>query len=261
MVPWLDPNAPRFPDTESAMAEPDGLLAAGGALDARFMVAAYSKGIFPWFSEGEPILWWSPSQRAALEPSGLAISRSLSKTLRNKPWSIKFDENFDAMVDLCSKLERHGQKGTWIGPQMRQAYAEMHRKGLAHSVEAFYQGQFCGGLFGVKLGGMFYGESMGSLRADASKAALAALCLSADRLGVSLIDCQMMTPHLANMGASPLARLDMRARIAELAPNARAESWVGLAEHFSFKTALRPPESSDEPPLQSPVSPGPKWRR
>lgn len=238
IIPWLDPEQPEFPDPERAMHEPDGLLAAGGALDVRFMCAAYSNGIFPWFSEGDPILWWSPRRRAVMEPREISISKSFSKTLRNKPWSVRLDHDFNAMVTLCSVLPREGQKGTWIVESMRDAYGAMHANGLAHSVEVFYEGEFCGGLFGVKLGGMFYGESMASTRADASKVALAHLCLGADPLGVELIDCQMMTEHLRSMGAKPISRPDLRERIATLTASARPESWSGALDGFDLRASL-----------------------
>lgn len=236
-VPWLDPKVPAFPDPESALEHPDGLLAGGGSLDPRFMLTAYSQAIFPWFSEGEPILWWSPSERAVIEPGRLPISRSFSKTLRNKPWTVSLDENFDRMVDLCASMPREGQDGTWISPQMREAYARLYRLGCAHSVEVSFEGSFCGGLFGVKLGGMFFGESMASMRPDASKVALAHLCLGAPLLGVELVDCQMMTPHLESMGASRWPRARLRAEVERLVLEAEAENWGGRLDGFDVKAA------------------------
>lgn len=238
MIPWLDPKRPGFPDPEKALAEPDGLLAAGGALDPRFLVSAYANGIFPWFSEGEPILWWSPSVRAVIEPAKVSISKSFSKSLRNKPWTVELDGDFDRMVHLCATLPREGQNGTWIVDAMREAYAEMHGNGLAHSVEVYHDGVFCGGLFGVKLGGMFYGESMASLVPDASKVALAHLCLAAPRLGIELVDCQLMTDHLATMGAKPMPRAKLRERIAQLVHGAKPESWAGALEGFKIEESL-----------------------
>jgi leucyl/phenylalanyl-tRNA--protein transferase len=238
MIPWLNPDCPGFPDPEKALSDPDGLLAAGGALDPRFMVLAYANGIFPWFSEGEPILWWSPSRRAVIEPDGVLISKSFSKSLRNKPWSVKLDQDFDRMVHLCATLPRQGPSGTWIVQEMRDAYAQMHANGLAHSVEVFYDGEFCGGLFGVKLGGMFYGESMASMRPDASKVALAHVCLAAPDLGIGLIDCQMMTEHLASMGARETSRGELRSRIASLVKGATPESWVGVMDGFDMSKRL-----------------------
>ena len=257
MIPMLDPRQPLFPDPERALAEPDGLLAAGGSLDPRFMVKAYANGIFPWFSEGEPILWWSPSRRAVIKPSEINISRSMSKTLRNKPWEIRLDSDFRGMVELCATLPREGQDGTWIVQEMRDAYARLHDNGLAHSVEVHYEGQFCGGLFGVKLGGMFYGESMASTRPDASKVALSALCLGSANLGVELIDCQMMTGHLQSMGARPMARLDLRRRIAQLVEGAQPESWAGRLDGFSFAQALgkQAPEAAEAPAKPSTPKP------
>lgn len=238
-IPFLGPSPECFPDLETALDDPDGLLAAGGSLDPKTMVCAYSSAIFPWFSEGDPILWWSPSERAVIEPSRLEISRSLSKTLRNKPWEVRLDADFGGMVDLCAQAARRGQgPGTWIVPKMREAYRLMHDNGLAHSVEVFLDGEFAGGLFGIKLGGMFYGESMASLRPDASKVALAYLCLAAPELGVELVDCQMMTRHLSSMGAEPIARSELRARVSLLAQRAKPESWKERLASFDLKAAL-----------------------
>lgn len=258
MIHILSSSAPDFPDPQTALAEPDGLLAAGGRLDARYMATAYANGIFPWFSEGEPILWWSPSERAVIEPSELKISKSFSKTLRNKPWTVRLDGSFNAMVEVCAKLPRAGQPGTWIVDAMRAGYADLHANGLAHSVEVFHGDEFAGGLFGVKIGRMFYGESMASLRPDASKVALAALCLAAPRLGVELIDCQMMTPHLASMGAKPIARADLLARIAGLVVGAKSESWGGFLEEFKHKAATAEPSEPSEPSASVAPHAGPK---
>ena len=250
-IPWLDPEHPHFPHPDQALKDPDGLLAAGGSLDPGYLITAYSQAIFPWFSESEPILWWSPSQRAIIEPHQIHINKSFSKTLRNKPWEVRLDSDFHRMVELCATLPRDGQNGTWIVESMRQAYAKLHSNGLAHSVEIYYEGQFCGGLFGVKLGGMFYGESMASLRPDASKVALAALCLNSHSLGVELIDCQMMTPHLKTMGAQQISRADLRQRISQLTLTAKPEDWVGRLDSFEFSKALgkdAPQISSHSPP-------------
>lgn len=238
MIPWLDPKLPSFPDPEMALATPDGLLAAGGSLDPRFLITAYANGVFPWFSEGEPILWWSPSLRAVIEPGEVSISKSLSKTLRNKPWTVELDRDFDRMVRLCATLPRQGSCGTWIVEAMRDAYSEMHANGLAHSVEVFYDGEFCGGLFGVKLGGMFYGESMASMRQDASKVALAHLCLGAPLLGIDLVDCQLMTEHLSSMGAREMPRARLRERISTLVQGAKPESWAGALDGFALGDSL-----------------------
>jgi leucyl/phenylalanyl-tRNA--protein transferase len=214
MIPWL-PKASIFPPVELALAEPNGLLAAGGDLSAERILAAYRQGIFPWFSEGDPILWWSPDPRMVLYPTDLRITRSLAKTLRNKAYEVKFDTAFAAVVAACATTPRAGQNGTWITPGMRNAYSLLQRLGHAHSVETWVEGQLVGGLYGVAVGKVFFGESMFSHVSDASKIALAHLCRYLERLGFAVIDCQMETAHLASLGARPIARRDFVAALAE----------------------------------------------
>ncbi len=215
MIAWL-PAEPAFPPVDSALAVPNGLLAAGGDLSPVRLLSAYAQGIFPWYAPGEPILWWSPDPRMVLFPDELRISRSLSKTLRRGSYEVRLDSAFDAVVAACAETPRSGQNGTWIVAEMRAAYAELFRLGFAHSVETWIDGNLAGGLYGVALGRAFYGESMFSHRADASKIALAHLCVQLRRLGFGIIDCQMETAHLASLGARPIPRAEFRALLDRL---------------------------------------------
>jgi len=215
MIPWLS-EAPVFPPLETALAEPNGLLAAGGDLDPRRILAAYRRGIFPWYSAGEPILWWSPDPRMVLFPDALKISNSLAKTLRNADYEVRLDSAFDEVIHACAVKPRDGQPGTWITAEMQQAYRALHRLGYAHSVETWIGGKLAGGLYGIALGQAFYGESMFSHVRDASKIALAHLCAHLKRRGFGIIDCQMETDHLASLGARPIPRRDFAARLDEL---------------------------------------------
>ncbi|MBI5790511.1 MAG: leucyl/phenylalanyl-tRNA--protein transferase [Rhodocyclales bacterium] len=215
MIPWLPPE-PVFPALAKALAEPNGLLAAGGDLSAQRVLAAYRRGIFPWFSAGDPILWWSPDPRMVLLPDELKISRSLAKTLRNGNYQVRLDTAFDQVIRACAGRLRAGQPGTWITAEMRQAYVELHRLGHAHSVETWIDGVLAGGLYGIAIGRAFYGESMFADRPDASKIALAHLCAYLKQRGFGIIDCQMETRHLASLGARPIARRDFAARLDEL---------------------------------------------
>ena len=214
MIPWLDPSQP-FPPVERALREPNGLLAAGADLSPLRLLDGYRRGIFPWYSEGEPILWWSPDPRMVLFPQELKISRSLAKTLRNTAYDIRFDCSFDQVVGACAG-PRPGQPGTWITAEMRAAYNLMHKLGHAHCVETWLEGSLAGGLYGVALGGIFFGESMFSRRRDASKLALVALVGKFSREGYGLIDCQLPTTHLATLGARPVPRPQFLRRLREL---------------------------------------------
>jgi leucyl/phenylalanyl-tRNA---protein transferase len=217
MIPWLS-EAPVFPPLETALAQPNGLLAAGGDLDPRRILAAYRCGIFPWYSAGEPILWWSPDPRMVLLPENLKISNSLAKTLRNASYEVRLDTAFDDVIHACAVKPRDGQPGTWITADMQEAYRALHRLGYAHSVETWMAGKLAGGLYGIALGQAFYGESMFSHVRDASKIALAHLCAHLKRRGFGIIDCQMETAHLASLGARPIPRRDFVARLEELCP-------------------------------------------
>ncbi len=203
MIPWLEPSAnPHFPDTTSALAEPAGLLAAGGLLSIEWLLAAYRQGIFPWFSENEPILWWTPAPRTVLYPRRFHQSRSLQKLARQQRFQLSRDQDFEAVIQACAE-DRQGQSGTWINPQMIDAFVEMHHAGFAHSIECRHQGELVGGLYGIALGKVFFGESMFSKMANTSK-----LCLKylVDSASYEMIDCQLPTGHLQSLGAIDISR-------------------------------------------------------
>lgn len=214
MIPWLDNDAP-FPPLDSALREPNGLLAAGGDLSPQRLIEAYSRGIFPWFNPGDPILWWSPDPRMVLFPDELKISRSLRKTLKKHPCEIRFDTAFRQVMEACA-APRDGHSGTWITPAMIAAYTELHRQGHAHSVETWMDDKLVGGLYGISLGRMFYGESMFSLATDASKIAFVHLVRQLERWGYGMIDCQMKTAHLASLGAREIPRAEFSQKLSEL---------------------------------------------
>ena len=200
MLTWLAPDDP-FPPVARALQEPNGLLAAGGDLSQERLLAAYRHGIFPWFSRGEPILWWSPDPRMVLYTGELKISRSLAKNLRNKGYALTVDTAFREVVKGCAN-----RKETWLGRQMQAAYLALHQRGYAHSFETWLGPDLVGGLYGVAIGRMFYGESMFSTATDASKVALVGLAKELVRRGFPLIDCQMKTPLLASLGGREIPR-------------------------------------------------------
>ena len=204
---WLDPECQdiTFPDVELALKEPDGLLAIGGDLSSARLLNAYKSGIFPWYGPGQPILWWSPDPRLVLLPESLHISRSLQKTLRKRVFRVTFDEAFEAVIGNCAG-PRDNTNGTWITAEMTTAYLELHRQGYAHSVECWQEQQLVGGLYGVSLGRVFFGESMFAHASDSSKVALVYLTMQLSRWGFPLIDCQVHTPHLESLGATFLPR-------------------------------------------------------
>ena len=204
-----------FPAPESALKEPNGLLCAGADLSAGRLLDAYRRGIFPWYSGGEPILWWSPDPRMVLFCDELKVSRSLAKNMRNKGYEVTVDSCFEDILLQCSKTRKDGA-GTWLGPAMRKAYLALHRSGHARSVETWHNGRLVGGLYGVSIGRMFYGESMFSTETDASKVALVGLVEDLRRRGVPLIDCQQRTPLLASLGAREIPRREFLRRVAAL---------------------------------------------
>jgi leucyl/phenylalanyl-tRNA--protein transferase len=214
MIPWLYDDDP-LPPVALALREPNGLLAAGGDLSPERLIDAYSHGVFPWFNEGEPILWWSPDPRMVLFPPELKISRSLRKTLRNRSYEIRFDSAFREVMLGCA-APREEQHGTWISPAMIEAYVRLHELGYAHSAETWIDGKLAGGLYGIAIGHMFYGESMFTRVTDASKLAFVHLVWQLQRWGFGLIDCQMKTAHLASFGAREIPRQDFLQRVSEL---------------------------------------------
>ena len=193
-----------FPPTEEA--EADGLLAVGGDLTKERLLAAYRQGIFPWYEVGQPILWWCPDPRLVLFPEELKKSRSLRKVLRKEEFEIRFDSSFENVIKACSDVRTEQSKGTWIIPEMQQAYTELHQEGYAHSVESWLNGKLVGGLYGISLGQCFFGESMFSTVNDSSKAALVALVEFSKQVGIKIIDCQMTTQHLLSLGAREIDR-------------------------------------------------------
>jgi len=209
------PSTPFFPPVETALREPNGLLAMGGDLSLERLLEAYRHGIFPWFNPGEPILWWSPDPRMVLVPGEVRVTRSLAKRMRNAGFEVRVDTAFAEVMRACA-APREGESGTWISPLMVAAYTRLHQAGYAHSVETWRDGQLVGGLYGVAIGRMFYGESMFSREPDASKVALVRLAQQLQRWGFGLIDCQMETPHLASLGACTMPRAAFIARLAEL---------------------------------------------
>ena len=214
MIPWLGTNDP-FPPVEQAARHPNGLLAAGGDLSVARLTEAYGRGIFPWFNEDQPILWWCPDPRMVLFPHELKVSRSLRKTLRSARFDIRADTAFHEVIQQC-RTPREQQDGTWITARMVEAYCEMHRKGHAHSVETWLDGKLVGGLYGIALGRAFFGESMFTRVTDASKVALVSLVRQLELWGFGLVDCQMNTPHLASFGAREIPRAEFTRRLREL---------------------------------------------
>lgn len=214
MVPWLNDDD-SFPPVCQALGEDSpapGLLAASESITAERLESAYQQGIFPWYSEGQPVLWWSTHPRMVLVPSQLKVSRSLRKTLQrvlaDTHYTVKVDADFSATMTRCAATPRHHQSGTWITPDIISAYSQLHQQGKAHAVELWHDDMPVGGLYGVSLGHMFYGESMYAYATDTSKVALAALCAFLIQQGVTMIDCQQETAHLASLGAGPIPRDD-----------------------------------------------------
>lgn len=215
-ITWLSPqDAPEwFPPLEQALEEPAGLLAAGGDLSPQRLLAAYRRGIFPWYSPGQPVLWWSPDPRAVLFPEEFRVRRSLAKTLRNRGFTATLDRDFAAVIDGCA-APRAGSPGTWITAEMRAAYLELHRLGCGHSIEIWLEGALAGGLYGVRLGGIFFGESMFSRERDASKAAMAQLVAVCRANALAVIDCQLPSRHLASLGTRSIPRSQFQALLRE----------------------------------------------
>jgi len=272
LIPWLTDNAP-FPPVEQALRSPNGLLAAGGGLTARRLLDAYRHGIFPWFNPGDPVLWWSPDPRMVLIPGEFKASRSLVKVLRKSAYEVRTDSAFEAVMRACAAPRDRHQGGTWIDEDMIAAYCALHRLGYAHSVEVWmvrehsqfhFEGQarrrranypdsaistarsvggsqhsftdemeLVGGLYGVSIGRMFYGESMFSRISNASKIALAHLARQLERWQFGMIDCQMYTPHLASLGAREISRSKFITRLQELVHCAPVTDWKFDSDLFT----------------------------
>jgi leucyl/phenylalanyl-tRNA--protein transferase len=229
---FLIQNDQPFPPVELALEQPNGLLAAGGDLSPARLLEAYRHGIFPWFNEDDPILWWSPDPRMVLFPTEFKLSRTLRKTLRNGNYEVRTDTAFEQVMRACA-APRNGQAGTWILEEMIAAYCELHRMGYAHSVETWMDGELVGGLYGMAIGSMFYGESMFSRRTDASKIALAHLARQLERYGFGMIDCQMNTPHLASLGAREIPRDEFIRHLRELIHYPPISQWQLEANLFT----------------------------
>ncbi|MEN9545024.1 MAG: hypothetical protein RLZZ598_1857 [Pseudomonadota bacterium] len=232
MIAWLDSEDSAFPDTGRALgpdSEAPGLLAAGGELTIPRLNTAYSRGIFPWYGADQPVLWWSPDPRMVLREADFRLSHSLRKTLRrfaaDPRCELRVDSAFERVIEACAITPRHGQRGTWIVPELRQAYARWHRAGAVHSFETWIGGELVGGLYGVNLGRMFFGESMFAHASDASKIALAALVAFCRANGIDWIDCQQNTPHMASLGAREVARRDFEAHLARTVSQPAPERW------------------------------------
>jgi len=230
MIPRLGRDDP-FPPLASALQHPNGLLAAGADLSPERLLAAYRQGIFPWYAEGEPILWWSPDPRMVLMPHELKVSRSLRKALRRRDYEVRADTCFRAVMQACAE-PRPEQGGTWISAGMIAAYCALHEQGLAHSIETWIDGELAGGLYGVALGRMFYGESMFTHAADASKIALVHLVRQIERWHFGMIDCQMHTRHLASLGAREIPRADFMRKLQELV------DYPGVTGHWELDDDL-----------------------
>jgi leucyl/phenylalanyl-tRNA--protein transferase len=214
MIPLLGPADP-FPPPDAALDEPNGLIAAGGGLSIARLLDAYARGIFPWFSEGDPVLWWCPDPRMVLPTSAVHVSRSLRRRLRRDDYELTFDRAFSEVVRACAMPRRH-ESGTWLVPAMIRAYERLYAVGAAHSVELWIGGELAGGLYGVALGRMFFGESMFTRQTDASKMAIALLAQQLARWQFPWIDCQMRTDHLASLGAVEIPRVEFVRAVQEL---------------------------------------------
>jgi leucyl/phenylalanyl-tRNA---protein transferase len=232
MVPWITRGA-RFPSPNNALVEPDGLLCAGGDLAPETILRAYAQGIYPWFSYGQPILWWTPDPRMVLFPDELKISHSLAKTIRQHKFSVTYDTSFAEVIKGCATPrapEDSPSSGTWIVDEIQAAYIALHRLGVAHSAEAWCDGELVGGLYGVAIGRVFYGESMFARKTDASKVAFVSMVEKLKQDGFQLIDCQQQTRHLASFGARPIPRTTFIAHLSEFINSADNNSvWTPVA--------------------------------
>lgn len=254
MIAWLHDERTPFPPTAHALgprSDAPGLLAAGGALSVERLTQAYSRGIFPWYGEGQPVLWWSPDPRMVLRCRDLRISHSLRKRLRrfiaDPACELRIDSAFDRVIQACASSPRDGQPGTWIVAPMRAAYRAWHRAGAVHSFETWIDGELVGGLYGVNLGRMFFGESMFARETDASKIALAALVAFCRAHGIEAIDCQQNTAHLASLGAAEWPRTQFEGHLACTVHETAPEDW-SYDPSLWAQLGLDRPAPAPEPP-------------
>ena len=231
MIPWLG-KALSFPPLGKALQEPNGLLAAGGDLTPERLLAAYERGIFPWYSAHQPILWWSPDPRMVLFPAEFTPRRSLAKVLRNRDYEVRCDTAFERVMRACAATPREGQDGTWITEEIVRGYCALHAAGHAHSVETWIDGELVGGLYGVAIGRAFYGESMFAHVRDASKYAFAHLASFLREQACGIIDCQMKTSHLASLGAREIPRRSFIATLDSLTREAPMSGWNLLTRRW-----------------------------
>ena len=224
-LPWLSPTETSFPDISLALADPNGLLAAGGDLSPERLIEAYSSGIFPWFEEGQPVLWWSPDPRMVLFPEDLRVSKRLQKILNKARYTVTLDEAFAEVITCCAQ-PRGESPDTWITDEMQTAYTQLFEAGHAHSVEVWRDGDLVGGLYGVALGQLFFGESMFSFESNTSKIALVNLVKQLQEWNYKLIDCQVSSEHLESLGAIEISREQFRQQLHELLPHpGKAAPW------------------------------------
>jgi leucyl/phenylalanyl-tRNA--protein transferase len=223
VIPWLDAKN-GFPPVDAALREPNGLLAAGGDLSTARLLDAYRRGIYPWYSEGQPALWWSPDPRMVLFVDEFRPSRTLRRRVARREFDVRVDTAFAAVIDACARAPRKGQEGTWITADMIRAYVRMHELGYAHSVEAWRGGELVGGLYGLALGVVFFGESMFARVTDASKVCLATLVALLREQRIALIDCQQETEHLASLGARPIPRVEFVRLLSDLVTSSTTPS-------------------------------------
>ncbi|EAR62182.1 leucyl/phenylalanyl-tRNA--protein transferase [Neptuniibacter caesariensis] len=224
MIPWLQDADTPFPPIDMALDEPNGLLAAGGELDQQRIITAYRSGIFPWYSPGEPVLWWSPNPRCVVFPDQLHVSRSMRKRLKKKDFKVVFDTNFDAVINACA-APRDGADGTWITAEMKAAYNALHAAGIAHSVEVYMDDQLVGGLYGLAIGKLFFGESMFSRSRDASKIAFIKMVEQMQIWGYALIDCQVSNEHLFSLGATEIPRDQFQSYLNRYLDQPQSHAW------------------------------------
>jgi len=238
---WLDTEEIVFPPTSSALKDPDGLLAVGGDLTPERLVKAYSQGIFPWYSEGQPLLWWTPDPRLVLFTDKIHIGRTLRKLLRKQPFTITVDREFEQVMKYCGTIARDNQDGSWITDEMLQAYVDLHQLGIAHSVEAWQNDTLVGGLYGVALGRVFFGESMFSLVSGASKVAFSTLAKQLCAWQFELIDCQIHSDYLASFGASEISRSTFEALLRRMTAAQPAADDVAVTTFDCSSSAITIP--------------------